>query len=200
MNRKKLLGACVLIVFAVVFMLGVGWWQSRSRVDQVAGVLPLPLEQMSFTLSDHRGNTVRPEDWIGQPTLVFFGFTWCPDICPTTLSDISDWLEQIGSDADRLNTVLISVDPERDTPEVLADYLSNFDPRIIGLTGALPQIRKAADGFRASFRKVPRDDGDYTMDHTAGVFLFNADGGFASIIDYHEDPRYAVPKIRRVLP
>ncbi|MFN3273566.1 MAG: SCO family protein [Paracoccus sp. (in: a-proteobacteria)] len=199
MNRKKLLGACVLIVFAVVFMLGVGWWQSRSRTEQVAGVLPLPLDQMSFTLSDHRGNTVRPEDWIGQPTLVFFGFTWCPDICPTTLSDISDWLEQIGSDADRLNAVLISVDPARDTPEVLDDYLSNFDPRIIGLTGALPQIRKAADGFRASFRKVPRDDGDYTMDHTAGVFLFNADGGFASIIDYHEDPRYAVPKIRRVL-
>ena len=98
-----------------------------------------------------------------------------------------------------MNTVLISVDPERDTPEILGDYLSNFDPRITGLTGPLPQIEAAAEGFRATYRKVPAEDSDYTLDHTAGVFLFDADGRFANIIDYHEDPRYAVPKIRRVL-
>ena len=107
-------------------------------------------------------------------------------------------MEELGPDADQLNIVLISVDPERDTPEVLGDYLSNFDDRITGLTGSLPQIEQAAAGFRATFRKVPSKD-DYTMDHTAGVFLFNADGRFANIIDHHEDPQYAVPKIRRVL-
>ena len=103
-----------------------------------------------------------------------------------------------GADADRLNTVFISVDPERDTQQVLADYLANFDPRITGLTGPLAEVERAVAGFRARFEKVTRD-GDYTMDHTAGVFLFRADGRFASIIDFHEDRRFALPKIRRVL-
>lgn len=182
----------------MAFTLGLGWWQSRDRAQPGAGLLPLPIGEMSFTLTDHRGNTVQPADWIGRATMVFFGFTWCPDVCPTTLSNISGWLEELGPDADRLSTVLISVDPERDTPEALADYLSNFDPRIIGLTGPLAQIERAAAGFRARFEKVPRD-GDYTMNHTAGVFLFRADGRFGGIIDYHDDSRFALPKIRRVL-
>tara|TARA_R110002020_G_scaffold453518_1_gene668421 strand:- start:87 stop:551 length:465 start_codon:yes stop_codon:yes gene_type:complete len=153
---------------------------------------------MSFTLTDHRGATVKPSDWIGRPAMIFFGFTWCPDVCPTTLGDITLWLEELGPDADRLNTVLISVDPERDTPEVLADYLSNFDPRITGLTGPLGEIERAASGFRATFEKIPQGD-RYTMNHTAGVLLFRADGGFGGIVDYHEDRRLAVPKIRRLL-
>lgn len=78
---------------------------------------------MDFTLTSHRGESVRPADWIGRPTTAFFGFTWCPDVCPTTLSDISGWLEELGPDADCLNTVFLSVDPERDTQQVLADYL-----------------------------------------------------------------------------
>jgi protein SCO1 len=183
---------------AVAFMLGLGWWRSRPEAQPSAGVLPVPFGEMAFTLTDHRGNQVRPTDWLGQPTMVFFGFTWCPDVCPTTLSDISIWLEDLGADADRLNAVMISVDPERDTPDVLADYLSNFDPRIVGLTGSLAEVQRAASGFRARFEKVPQD-ADYTMDHTAGVFLFRADGHFGGIIDYHEDRRFAVPKIRRVL-
>ncbi len=93
---------------------------------------------------------------------------------------------------------MITVDPERDTPEVLGDYLAHFDPRIIGLTGTLEETERAASGFRARFEKLARD-GDYTMNHTAGVFLFRPDGSFASIIDYHEDRRFAVPKIRRAL-
>ena len=183
---------------ALAFTLGFGWLQSRGRAQSGAGLLPLPIGKMSFTLTDHRGRAVQPADWIGHPTMAFFGFTWCPDICPTTLSDISGWLDELGPDADRLNTVLISIDPERDTAEVLADYLSNFDPRITGLTGAFPEIERAAADFRARFEKVPRD-GDYTMNHTAGVFLFGADGSFGGIIDYHEDRRFALPKIRRLL-
>lgn len=183
---------------ALAFTLGLGWWKTRSRTKPGADLLPLPIAEMVFTLTDHRGKTVRPVDWIGRPTLVFFGFTWCPDVCPTTLSDISGWLEDLGPDADRLNTVLISVDPERDSPDVLAEYLSNFDPRIIGLTGPLAEIERAAAGFRARFEKVAQGE-HYTMDHTAGVFLFRADGRFGGIIDYHEDRRFALPKIRRVL-
>ena len=128
--------------------------------------------------------------------MAFFGFTWCPDVCPTTLIDISDWLDELGPDADRLNVVLITVDPERDTPAGSCRLPVNFDPRIVGLTGSLSEIERAAAGFRALFEKVPRD-GDYTMNHTAGVFLYHADGRFAGIIDFHEDRRFAVPKIRR---
>lgn len=183
---------------ALALTLGLGWWKTRSRAQSGAGLLPLPIADMSFALINHHGNTVRPSDWIGRPTMVFFGFTWCPDVCPTTLSDISGWLDELGPDADRLNTVLISVDPARDTPEALAEYLANFDPRIVGLTGPLAEIERAAAGFRAKFEKVPQGN-DYTMDHTAGVFLFRADGRFGGIIDYHEDRRFSLPKIRRVL-
>ncbi|MFN4156696.1 MAG: SCO family protein [Paracoccaceae bacterium] len=183
---------------AAAFKLGLGWWNIRSRTQPGPGLLPLPIPEMAFTLTDHRGNTVRPADWIGRPTLAFFGLTWCPDVCPTTLSDISGWLDELGPDADRLNSALISVDPERDTPEALADYLANFDPRIVGLTGPLAEIERATAGFRAEFEKVSQGN-EYTMDHTAGVFLFRADGRFGGIIDYHEDRRFALPKIRRVL-
>lgn len=179
-------------------MLGLGAWRTRNRPAANAA-LPLPVTRMSWQLTDHRGKTVRPADWAGRPVMAFFGFTWCPDVCPTTLSDISGWLDELGPDADRLAVALISVDPDRDSPQVLGDYLANFDPRITGLTGSPDQIARIAADFRASYRKVPRDDGDYTMDHTAGVFLFRPDGRFASIIDFHEDRRFAVPKIRRIL-
>ncbi|MCA0273831.1 MAG: SCO family protein [Proteobacteria bacterium] len=183
---------------AVAFMLGLGAWRTRNRPAANA-VLPLPVSNMGWQLTDHRGQTVRPTDWLGRPVMAFFGFTWCPDVCPTTLSAISGWLEELGAEADRLTVALISVDPERDTPDVLADYVGNFDPRIVGLTGPEAQVARAAEDFRVTYRKVPRDDGDYTMDHTAGVFLFYADGRFASIIDFHEDRRFALPRIRRTL-
>ena len=183
---------------AVAFMLGLGAWRTRNQ-PELNAVLPIPLPMMGWQMTDHRGQSVRPADWSGRPVIAFFGFTWCPDVCPTTLSDISGWLEELGPDADRLTVALISVDPDRDSPQVLGDYLANFDPRIIGLTGAPDQIARAAAEFRVTYRKVPRDGGDYTMDHTAGVFLFYADGRFASIIDFHEDRRFAVPKIQRIL-
>ena len=130
---------------------------------------------------------------------VFLGFTACPDVCPTTLSDSSDWLDGLGADADRLNVVLISVDPERDTPRALADYLSNFDPRIFGLTRPLAQVELAASDFRATFEKVPQADGGYTMNHTSGVLLFRQGDAFGGIIDFHEDRKFAIQKIRRIL-
>lgn len=183
---------------AVTFMLGLGAWLTRSQPAGNA-ILPMPLSMMGWQLTDHRGQSIRPADWSDRPVIAFFGFTWCPDVCPTTLADISGWLEDLGHDADRLVVALISVDPDRDSPQLLGDYLANFDPRIIGLTGAPVQIARAAAEFRVTYRKVPREDGDYMMDHTAGVFLFYADGRFASIIDFHEDRRFAVPKIKRIL-
>lgn len=176
--------------------LALGAWRSRPEPNPL---LPLPLTAMDWQLTDHRGQTVTPADWAGRPVMVFFGFTWCPDVCPTTLLDISDWLEALGPEADPLVTALITVDPERDRPQVLADYVANFDPRITGLTGDPADIARAAADFRVLYQRVPRDDGDYTMNHTAGVFLFARDGRFVSIIDFHEDRRFALPKIRRAL-
>ena len=184
---------------AVSFMLGLGAWRTHSSQPVVNATRPVPIGRMGWSLIDHHGQPVQPDDWSGRPIMVFFGFTWCPEVCPTTLSDISGWLEELGPEAEHLVVALVSVDPERDTPEVLADYLSYFDPRIIGLTGSAEQISKAAADFRVFYRKVPLDDGDYTMDHSAGVLLFHPNGHFVSTIDFHEDRRFAVPKIRRAL-
>lgn len=188
---------------ALAFTLGLGWWRvdGPGRPAQASKhmLLPLPLGEQGWTLIDHRGATVRPRDWVGRPTLAFLGFTHCPDVCPTTLSDISLWLEELGPDAARLNVALVSVDPERDTPEVLADYLGYFDPRIAGLTGEPGEVARILADFRAKAARIEDGTGDYTMNHTAGVFLFRADGSFGSIIDFHEDRSFALPKIRRVL-
>ena len=197
LTRRAALTVAAAAMGSVGFMLALGWW--RSAAPSANGLFPLPLTQIDFALTDHHGARVTPQDWLGRPLLVFFGFTFCPDICPTTLSDISGWLEELGPYADRLTIALISVDPERDTPQVLADYLSNFDPRIIGLTGTPDQLTRIATAFRAKFSKLPTGDGSYTLNHTAGVFLFQADGRFAGIIDFHEDRRFAIPKIRRIL-
>ena len=119
-------------------------------------------------------------------------------MCPTTLADISEWLEDLGPDAERLNVVFISVDPERDTPAVLADYVAAFHPQIRGWTGSPQDLSQAASAFRVTYKKVPLDDGDYAMDHTASVILFDASGQFRNTIDFHENREIAVPKIRRV--
>ena len=179
-------------------MLGVGAYRTRNRPAR-SEVLPVPIGQMTWTLTDHQGRLVRPSDWAGRPVMVFFGFTWCPDVCPTTLSDISLWLEELGADADRLIVALISVDPERDTPDVLAGYVSNFDPRIIGLTGPADEVAQAAADFRATYRRVDKEGGDYTMDHTAAVYLLDPKGRFVGIINFQEETSKAMTKIRRLM-
>jgi protein SCO1/2 len=154
---------------------------------------------MDFQLTDHEGRTVGPDNLIGRASLIFFGFTFCPDVCPTTLSDISSWLDDLGADAARLNVVFITVDPDRDTVEAMADYIGYFHPAIRGWTGTADQIARAADGFRVRYDKVPTDSGNYTINHTATVFSFAATGAFSGTIDYHEPREFAVPKIRRAL-
>jgi protein SCO1/2 len=188
-----------LAVASVAFALVLGWWQvdgpgAASEPDR----RPLPLGAMDFVMTDDRGQSVGPETLAGRPSLVFFGFTYCPDVCPTTLSDISGWLDELGPEAERLNAVLITVDPERDTVPALAEYVSYFHPQIRAWRGEPAELAKAAEGFRARYAKVSTEDG-YRMDHTAGVFLFRADGSFAGTIDYHEPREFAAPKIRRAM-
>jgi protein SCO1/2 len=133
-----------------------------------------------FQLVDQSGAQFSDQDLKGKTFLVFFGFTHCPDVCPTTLFEMSEILRKLGSDADRTAVVFITVDPERDTPESLKDYLASFDPHIRGLTGDPAAVAAVAKAYRVYFKKVPLEGGDYTMDHTAIVYLMGKDGRLIS--------------------
>jgi protein SCO1/2 len=186
MRRRALLRYGTLGLGAVAATLFAGWWQVDGLgAPDLSSGRPLPLTAMDFDLIDHKGQPVGPETLIGRASLVFFGFTWCPQVCPTTLADISYWLDGLGTEAEALQTVLISVDPQRDTVEAMAEYVGYFHPQIRGWTGSPTEIARAAEGFRVRYEKVPLEGSDYTMNHTAGVFLFDAEGVLVSIIDYH---------------
>ena len=200
MRRRTILGYGAAGAGALVIALFVGWWQvDGPGAPEPKGQLPLALSAMDFSLADHEGNEVGPETLIGRPAMVFFGFTYCPDVCPTTLSDISGWLDDLGDEANEMSVVFISVDPERDTVDAMSEYVGYFHPAIRGWTGKDEEIAKAVRGFRASYERVPTEGGGYTMNHTASVFLFDAAGRFVTMIDYHEPREFAVPKIRRAL-
>ncbi len=150
-----------------------------------------------FALVDHFGNPVTEADYAGRPHLVFFGFTHCPDVCPTKLFEISEILRHAGERGDGIRALFITVDPERDTPEIMQSYVSSFDDRIIGLTGDPEAIADVTRAFRAYARKVPLDDGDYTMEHTAIVYIMDAEGRFITALDTTKPPEEAAEELLR---
>ncbi len=152
-----------------------------------------------FALVDHTGRAVTAQDFAGKTRLVFFGFTHCPDVCPTGLSRLSLLLEELGEQAKDVRALFITVDPERDTPEVMKDYVSNFAGNIIGLTGTPEQIAAVAKSFHAYFKKAPQPDGGYLVDHTASIFVLDRNGDFRATIDIHEDPSAALQKVLRLI-
>ena len=152
-----------------------------------------------FRLEDENGKPFTDQDMKGRPYLVFFGFTHCPDICPTTLFDISQILRKLGPDADRAGALFITVDPERDTPAAIKDYLSNFDPHLRGLTGDQASIDAAIKAYRVYAKKVPLQGGDYTMDHTAIVYLMDKNGQFVAPFDTKRAADAAAADLRRYL-
>jgi protein SCO1 len=150
-----------------------------------------------FALVDHYGNPVTEQDFAGRPHLVFFGFTHCPDVCPMKLFEISEVLRHTGERGRDIRALFITVDPERDTPEIMQSYVSSFDDRIIGLTGTPEQVAEAVRAFRAYSRKVPLDDGDYTMEHTALVYVMDGRGRFVSSLHTARDPEEAAQELLR---
>lgn len=140
-----------------------------------------------FTLIDSNGQTVTEADIRSKPSAIFFGFTMCPESCPTTLTDLDRWLTEIGPNADKLGIWFITVDPERDTPEVLRDYLSNFTNNIIGISGDPEKVHKMVSSFNIVAEKVPGTNGNYTYDHTAAIFLLKKGGKLAGIIPYNTE-------------
>lgn len=151
-----------------------------------------------FTLTDSHGRITTERDLLGKPAVVFFGFTYCPEICPTTLSELTAAMAKLGPDADRLNVVFISVDPKRDTPEQLKAYLTSFDSRIIGLTGAPEAIAATAKAYRVYYQEVALDGGGYTVDHSAAVYLFDKNGGFVAPVSYGAPPDLLLGKLREL--
>jgi protein SCO1/2 len=152
-----------------------------------------------FQLVDQEGRTVTDENMKGHPFLVFFGFTNCPDVCPTTLFDISEIFRQLGADADRAGALFITVDPERDTPAMMKDYLSNFDPHLRGLTGDPAALAQVLKEYRVYSKKVPTADGSYTMDHTAIVYLMDKDGRFVAPFSLKRRPEESAAALRQYL-
>jgi protein SCO1 len=152
-----------------------------------------------FNLVDHEGRSVTERDFFGKPHLVFFGFTHCPDICPTKLFEISEALRATGDKGRALRALFVTVDPERDSPAVLKSYLGSFDDRIVGLTGTQEAIDGAVRAYRAFARKVPTKDGDYTMEHTALVYLMDKNGRFVGSFNLNRPPAEAAQELLRHL-
>ena len=152
-----------------------------------------------FTLVSHEGKIVTERDFRGAPHLVFFGFTHCPDVCPTKLFEISEVLRAAGERGRAVRALFITVDPERDTPEALKSYLASFDERIVGLTGDRPAVDATVRAFRAYARKAPLKDGDYTMEHTSLVYLMDRDGRFVGSFNLARPPAEAAQDLLRQL-
>lgn len=152
-----------------------------------------------FSLIDHNGKPITEAAFEGRPTLVYFGYTRCPEICPTTLYEMSGWFDTLGEKGKDLRAFFITVDPERDTPETMKGYAEAFSDRVTGITGDPGKVHALLAAWHIYYAKVPTDDGDYTMDHTASVFLLDRDGDFKGTIAYGEDTGTALAKLERLV-
>jgi protein SCO1/2 len=154
----------------------------------------------SFTLIDHNGATRTLGDFKGKVVVMFFGFTHCPDVCPTTLQAMKEAMKQLGADADRVQVLLVTVDPERDTPEVLKQYVTAFDPRFLGLTGDSESVARTTKEFKVIAQKnAGSDPNNYTIDHSAGTYLFDTQGRLRLFMGYGQGPDVLVHDVRALL-
>jgi protein SCO1 len=178
-----------LVIFLAVFLFATGAFRSGGPGASAIGG--------PFQLVDQDGKPITDRDMKGEPLLVFFGYTHCPDICPTTLFELSEVLHAMGKDADRVHAVFITVDPDRDTPAVMKDYLSSFDPHLRGATGDAKSIEAAEKAYRVYAKKVPTGNGDYSMDHTALVYLMDKQGRFVAPFNLKRRPAEAAADLRK---
>jgi protein SCO1/2 len=162
---------------------------------------PLGVSGQEFALNSTKGGAFTQEDLRGTPSLVFFGFTYCPDVCPTTLAETTAWRSELGLTADDLRIIFVSVDPERDTVEMVKNYVEGFDPTIIGLVGSsLEQTENAKKAFGVFSEKVGEPgDPNYLVNHTALTFLIDEDGSFQSTVSYEEEHDTAMAKVKRLV-
>ncbi|MDH4440436.1 MAG: SCO family protein [Rhizobium sp.] len=187
---------------AVIAMAGLLGWLTFTVTQSGETIAEAPFG-VPFQLVDQAGQPISEQAFRGKPTALFFGFTHCPEVCPTTLFELDSWLKQVDPDAKGLQAYFVTVDPERDTPALLGQYISNVTNRVTGIAGEPAKVAEVIKGFRVYAKKVPLDeskpDGDYTMDHTASVFLLDAEGRFKGTIAYGENPDTAVKKLENLM-
>jgi protein SCO1/2 len=191
-------------IFTVIAAFLAGLAIFSVAIFMVSGRLPTPIPAPSaiggpFRLVDQNGTVVTEADLKGKPSLIFFGFTHCPDICPTALFDMTQVYKALGKDGDRVAAFFVTVDPERDTSEVLKEYLSSFDPHLRGLTGDPASVAAMGKAYRVYSKKVPLEAGGYTMDHTALVYLMDKQGRFVAPFNMKRKPEDAAAELKRYL-
>jgi protein SCO1/2 len=181
----------------LVIFLGV-FFYATGQLSSGAGPGPSAIGG-PFKLIDQDGKQITEQDLKGRPFLVFFGYTHCPDVCPATLFDVSELMRALGKDADRAGALFVTVDPERDTPAAMKDYLSSFDPHLRAATGDAKAIDAAEKAYRVYAKKVPAEHGDYSMDHTALVYLMDKQGRFVAPFSLKRRPEDAAAELRKYL-
>ena len=184
------------ILYGLLFLVaaGIGY----VAFDYYARVGSAEAYGTPFELVDQKGQPITEKDFRAQPSAIFFGFTHCPEICPTTLFELDGWLKKLGPEGDDVRAFFVTVDPERDTPELMDRYVSNVSQRITGVTGDPAKVAAMTKSFNIYSRKVDLDGGDYTMDHTASVILLDKGGAFAGTIAYGESEQTALAKLKRL--
>ena len=193
-QRSRALAIRVIATLVVAAALGLAAFVLISpRGGSRAGLIGGP-----FALQDGNGKTVSDQTLKGRPFLVYFGYTHCPDVCPTELAHISDILTKMGDKA--IPALFITVDPDRDTPKIMQDYVSSFNPAIVGLSGSPQAVEAAEKTFRVFARKGEKQpDGDYSMDHSSVVYLMNKNGAFVEAFNVERQPEEAAKDLEKFL-
>lgn len=193
------------VAYALALLLAAGaaaafWLRPQAGMEQRLGGMSVPPGVAiggPFRLTDHTGRQVTEASYRGRLMLIFFGFTHCPDICPTELQSIAEVLDRLGPAAGRVAPLFVSIDPERDGPEELARYVALFDDRIIGLTGTAEEIASVARAFRVYYAKVhPPEASSYTMDHSSFTYLLDGEGRFLALFRHGTPPEEVAQAIR----
>ncbi len=184
------------VMVAVIASIGLLFWLSGNRKNSA----DQPVIGGAFELVDQNGKPFTEKDLKGKYSLIYFGYTYCPDVCPTELQTMTQALEMLGPLAKKIRPVMISVDPERDKPEVLKEYLTNFYPGFVGLTGTPEQVRKAGQAYRVFYRKTDeKSASDYLMDHSSIVYLMDPEGRYLKHFAYGTPPEKMAEGIRKAI-
>lgn len=198
-RRIALVVAAILVILAIEWVALSVWMDRSSDNPPPVSITSTTAPGGPFTLVDHRGREVTDADFRGKYVIMVFGYTFCPDVCPTTLSKVAVAMDLLGPKAENVVPVFVTVDPERDTPEVLAAYVAAFHPRMVGLTGSPAQIRRIAYNYRVYYAKSETDEADYLVDHSAYVYLIGPDGQMLSYLKHDATPEAMAAAITEVM-
>lgn len=196
-SRPKLIAAAIMIIAALaIAALALTQWPTKGPIGSGTALIGGP-----FTMVNQEGETVTERNFEGHYTIYFFGYTFCPDVCPTELQVLTAALKELGPDGSKITPVFVSIDPERDKPKIIGEYVANFDSRLVGLTGTPEQLAAMARAFHVFYKKVPnaKDPQNYDMDHSSILYLMGPDGKFAKHFPYTTDAKALALELKSVL-